>query len=148
MDFKEIPLFPKSGYQVDIFWFDLLRWVDQQVKDEALDLSPEFQRGHVWTEEQRILYVEYILRGGEGGRDLCFNRYGWSGRVGADGPYEILDGLQRLTSAMMFMRGELPAFRLQVAHLRTAHARRCTAVLPRHERRRHAAQRIGDRARA
>lgn len=110
MNFNDIPQFPKSGYQVDVEWHDLLRWIGRHVREEGLILEPDFQRGHVWTEEQRIAYVEYILRGGEGGKELCFNRYGWSGRAGADGPYEILDGLQRLTSAMMFMRGELRAF--------------------------------------
>lgn len=109
MDFNDIPLFPRSGYQVDVAWRDLLAFVERHVREEGLDLAPDFQRGHVWIEEQRIRYVEYILRGGEGGKDLCFNRPGWNGR-GADGPYQILDGLQRLTSVMMFMRGELPAF--------------------------------------
>lgn len=108
MDFKDIPMFPRHGYQVDVAWRDLLGFVDQHVREESLDLAPDFQRGHVWVEEQRIRYVEYVLRGGEGGKDLCFNRPGWSS--GEEGPYQILDGLQRLTSAMMFMRGELPAF--------------------------------------
>lgn len=107
--FQDIPMFPKSGYQVDVEWTGLLRWVGRQVADEGLDLDPDFQRGHKWTAEQRTLYVEYILQGGEGGKDLCFNRSGWSGR-GAEGPYEILDGKQRLTSAMMFMSDEIPAF--------------------------------------
>jgi hypothetical protein len=59
--------------------------------------------------EQRTAYVEYILRGGEGGKLLSFNRSGWlSG--GPDGPYQIIDGLQRLTTAQMFMRDAVPAF--------------------------------------
>jgi hypothetical protein len=108
---NDIPQFPKSNWCVDVAWRDLLGWVDQQVRVEGLVIEPDFQRGHVWTTEQRIRYVEYVLRGGEGGKELCFNRPNWNGRgTSADGPYEILDGLQRLTSAMMFMRDELPAF--------------------------------------
>lgn len=109
MRFDDIPQFPKSGYQVDVSWRDLLMTVERHVARDGLNLEPDFQRGHVWTEEQRIAYVEYILRGGEGGKDLCFNCPGWQGG-GKFGPYEILDGKQRLTSAMMFMRNELPAF--------------------------------------
>lgn len=109
MNLNDIPQFPKSGYQVDVAWSDLLRTVDRYIAEYGLNLDPDFQRGHVWTEEQRIRYVEYVLRGGEGGRDLCFNCPGWQG-MGKQGPYEILDGKQRLTSAMMFMRNELPAF--------------------------------------
>ncbi len=121
MDFNDIPQFPKSGWEVDVPFKDLLRWVDDHTRNEGLDLYPDFQRGHVWKEEQRIRYIEYILRGGEGGKMLSFNRSGWLGR-GPDGPYEVLDGLQRLTSALMFMRGELRAFGRYV-HEYTGHMR-------------------------
>lgn len=111
MDFNDIPLFPRSGYVVDISFTYMEEWVDSQIR-EGLDLNPDFQRGHVWTTEQRSRFVEYILRGGEGGKLLSFNHPGWSGKNGStrEGPYQILDGLQRLTSVRMFMKNELPAF--------------------------------------
>jgi hypothetical protein len=109
MDINAIYQFPRSSYEVDVEWRRLESWVISHVSDEGLDLMPDFQRGHVWTSEQRSRYVEYILQGGEGGRMLSFNRSGWLGG-GPDGPYQILDGLQRLTAARMFMRGEVSAF--------------------------------------
>jgi len=111
MDFSEIPLFPHSGYEIDVSFSYVEEWVQMQLK-EGLDLSPDFQRGHAWTTEQRSRFVEYILRGGEGGKVLSFNHPGWSGRNGGmrEGPYQILDGLQRLTSVRMFMNNELQAF--------------------------------------
>lgn len=33
--FQDIPMFPKSGYQVDVEWTGLLRWIGRQVADEA-----------------------------------------------------------------------------------------------------------------
>jgi hypothetical protein len=109
MNLNDIPQFPKSNAALSISFRDLLKWVDQQVKEDGLDLLPDFQRGHVWTEEQRIRYIEYRLRGGDGGKAIYLNRSGWVG-PGPDGPYQIIDGLQRLTSAMMFMKNELRAF--------------------------------------
>src|ERR1700749_4121131 len=67
VNINDIPQFPKSGYQVDVPWRDLPETVRRHVERDGLDLEPDFQRGHVWTEEQRIRYVEYVLRGGEGG---------------------------------------------------------------------------------
>lgn len=105
----DIEMFPRQVYEVDVPWTSIERTIRQHVDDEHLDLMPDFQRGHVWTTEQRTDYVEYILRGGEGGKLLSFNRSGWLGR-GPDGPYQIIDGLQRLTTAQMFMRDEVAAF--------------------------------------
>lgn len=111
MKFSDIPRFPHSGFEVDVSFMDLETWLVGQLK-QGLDLTPDFQRGHVWTTDQRSRYVEYLLRGGEGGKILSFNHPGWSGRNGDmyKGPYQMLDGLQRLTSARMFMSNELPAF--------------------------------------
>ena len=111
LDYKDIPKFPHSGYEVDISYGSLENWLEREL-GQGLNLLPDFQRGHVWTEEQRTRFIEYQLRGGEGGKVLCFNHPGWSGRNGKplDGPYEILDGLQRLTSARMFLNNELRVF--------------------------------------
>lgn len=110
LHFDDIPRFPHSGFEVDVPYRDLLDWLEAQVKD-GLDLHPDFQRGHVWTAEQRTRFVEYQLQGGEGGKVLSFNHPGWSGRNNdGKGPYQILDGLQRLTAAVMFIRNEVQAF--------------------------------------
>jgi len=105
--FRDIEKFPHCGYRVDISW----TYLESQIKSDLginLDLNPDFQRGHVWTERQQIEYCEYILRGGTSGRELYFNCPGW----GRDwrGPYEIVDGKQRLCAVRRFMGGDIPVF--------------------------------------
>jgi hypothetical protein len=115
--YDEIPRFPAARWEVDVFWRDLPQWLDRHVAGEfgpRLDLNPDFQRGHVWSDEQRTAYVEYVLRGGEVGKTLIFNHSTWDKPgVDGEGAYEILDGLQRLTAALKFLRGEIPAFGLR-----------------------------------
>jgi hypothetical protein len=109
--FRDIPQFPHSSYRVDVSWNFLESHIKSQSEEGlggALDLEPDFQRAHVWTEEQRIKYVEYILLGGTSGKELYFNCPGW-GRT-YKGPYVIVDGKQRLESVRIFMRNEIPAF--------------------------------------
>lgn len=38
-----------------------------------MQLNPDFQRGHVWIENQQIKYIEYILRGGKTARVIYLN---------------------------------------------------------------------------
>lgn len=112
------PLAPKLGdirsftrdasWGVDIPWRDILRYVEQQEKD-GLDLNPDFQRGHVWTAEQQIAFVEFKLRGGRTGGELFFNSPGWPGPC-VPGQYVIVDGKQRLHAVCCFMAGDIPAF--------------------------------------
>lgn len=109
LNLKDIPLFPHSGYEVDVGYGYLEDWLEDQFK-HGLDLEPDFQRGHVWTDEQRIRFVEYQLRGGEGGKVLSFNHPHWSSGMPAPGEFVILDGLQRITAVRMFLRGKLPVF--------------------------------------
>ena len=74
----------------------------------GLDLDPDFQRAHVWTEDKQIAYVEFCLRGGAGSRDILFNHPGWHDRY--DGEMVLVDGKQRLEAVRKFMRNELPVF--------------------------------------
>lgn len=75
-------------------------------------MTPDFQRGHVWTEKQQWAYVEFLLRGGNSGRDLYFNCPSWHNQVpeGAYNEYVCVDGLQRITANRRFINGEIKAF--------------------------------------
>jgi len=114
MNFRDIPQYPRSNYAVHVG----LHYLEEHVAHYAgygFTMDPEYQRGHVWTAAQRERYVEHILQGGETGRDILINCYNWQGRRrGVDpnkcGPAEVLDGKQRLTSLLMFLRGEVRAF--------------------------------------
>ena len=45
-----------------------MEWLDRLINEEGLQLNPDFQRGHVWTEDQQVKFLEFILRGGKTGR--------------------------------------------------------------------------------
>lgn len=120
MKFGDIPMLTQSGqYQVNTPLDHLDRTITRfQDRDgescSALNLLPDFQRGHVWTEAQQIAYVEFFLRGGMTGRTIYLNYPNW-GHFSPipEGQYRefvIVDGLQRLTALLRFVRGEIPAF--------------------------------------
>lgn len=112
-DFQQIPKLTRSGnYQVNTQWKYLESWIQNMEQDLGLQLEPIFQRGHVWTREQQIAYVEFILRGGNTSKIIYFNYPSWHVNV-KDGDYNdfvCVDGLQRLTAVRAFMRNEIPAF--------------------------------------
>jgi hypothetical protein len=110
MKFDDIPQFTKSaGYAVDVGWRYLEEWIRHHVDDYELDLDPDFQRAHVWTTAQQIRYVEFVLRGGHSSNDILTNCVGWQ-RISKPGPYVLVDGKQRLTAALKFLRNEIPVF--------------------------------------
>lgn len=88
--------------------------VDVEGAGGTFDLIPDFQRGHVWTPEQRSYFVEGLIRKTAQAKVL-FNCPGWtkaSADVGdiPDHTFECIDGLQRLTTLQMYMRGEVEVF--------------------------------------
>ena len=115
MRFRDIPQFISDGsYQVNMSWEYLIEWLDQRVKEEGLQLNPDFQRGHVWTEEQQIKFLEFILQGGKTGRTLYFNDPYWHSVRPKTGyaDFVCVDGLQRITAIQRFMNDEIRVFGL------------------------------------
>jgi len=110
--YDAVPQFPQAHWGVDISWSYLEEYIHIQsnahTTQASLDLEPDFQRAHVWTYEQQVAYVEYVLKGGEVSRTLTFNCPGWNSDW--RGPYVIIDGKQRLEAVRRFLRGELLAF--------------------------------------
>lgn len=60
--FIDIPqlLTNKTNYKIDVGFKYFSKTIQQFIDEDGLILIPEFQRGHVWTEEQQEKYVEYI----------------------------------------------------------------------------------------
>lgn len=80
----------------------------------SFDLEPDFQRGHVWTDEQGSRFVESWIRGLDVGR-IVFNCPAWSKPTSGDGDlpdytFQCVDGLQRLTAFRKFVRGDIAVF--------------------------------------
>lgn len=80
----------------------------------GLDLHPDFQRGHVWTQEQKVAFMESLLKGVA---NVCikFNCPSWDtmGPTQGDLPAHTLvcvDGLQRLTAIREFVAGKFKVF--------------------------------------
>lgn len=88
-------------------------------KDWGMNLDPDYQRGHVWSDHKRSMFIESLLRGTLPDSLLMiqFNAPHWDNQAPhSDLPSElqIVDGLQRLTTVRRFMAGELTAFGLHV----------------------------------
>lgn len=111
--FADIPSFTRDGsWQCDFDFAYLLQFIDEHIKSYGLQLNPDFQRGHVWTEEQQIAWLEFFLRGGRTGRILYFNCPWWQDEKEDKGynDFVCVDGLQRITAIRRFMNGEIPVF--------------------------------------
>lgn len=113
--FADIPQFTTDGYyQVNYPIISLVRYIEEEVEISGLQLNPEFQRGHVWTEEQQIAWLEYHFRGGKSGNTIYLNNPFWRSvrnpRKGEYADYVCVDGLQRLTAASRFIHNEIPIF--------------------------------------
>lgn len=105
--FQSIPQFTRpANYQVDVFWKYVEDWITKY--DLEIDIDPDFQRGHVWIEEQQVRYVEFILRGGASSRDIYWNCSSWMDKF--DTPVELVDGKQRIEAVRRFLRSEIKAF--------------------------------------
>lgn len=111
--FRDIPSFTDCGhYAVDYPLHYLVKYIKEEVETQGLQLCPEFQRGHVWTNEQQTAYMEFLLRGGKTGRDIYFNYPSWHHSVpaGAYNDYVCVDGLQRITAITRFIQNDIKVF--------------------------------------
>lgn len=113
--FSDIPPFiPGGEYISDISLGRLEGWLEEEEHNQKVDIDPDFQRGRCWTDEQSILYVEFLLRGGQSSYTLQWNHpsYHRSKEKYSDLPETLVlvDGKQRLTACLRFMRGEIPVF--------------------------------------
>lgn len=112
--FKEIPQFTSEGsYQVNYTLVSLVKYIEEE-KEEGLQLNPEFQRGHVWTEGQQIAWLEYHLRGGKSGNTIFLNNPFWRSLKNPNKneykDYVCVDGLQRITAAQKFVHNDIKVF--------------------------------------
>jgi len=108
MRFRDIPQFTNEGsYRVNTSWDYIESWIERH-EEQGLNLDPDFQRAHVWTKKQQKAYVEFCLHGGKGSNELRFNCVGWM----ADfrGPFELVDGKQRLQAVRRFLADDLKVF--------------------------------------
>lgn len=117
-NFQEIPqLIGFGNYSVTITFDSILRTLETYKSECLLDLDPEFQRGYVWTEQQKERYVEFLLKGGNSARDILFNYAFWNVKRQMKPSKDpllnrmvIVDGKQRLSAIAGFMEDKVKAF--------------------------------------
>ncbi|MDD5650853.1 MAG: DUF262 domain-containing protein [Candidatus Nanoarchaeia archaeon] len=107
INFNDLPKFDikNPNYKVNIRWID---FKEHYIEDNKLNINPDYQREHVWTTKQRIKYIEYILKGGQSGKDIYANHPNWMGSFKGD--FSLVDGKQRVTTVLMFLDNEFPIF--------------------------------------
>ncbi len=106
---KELPqLMGEGNYAIDVMLGDLPRVINEYRTEYGMEMNPDFQRGHVWTREQEVKYVEFVLRGGHTALDFYFNHPHWMGSF--EGTMVCVDGLQRITAILRFLNDEFPVF--------------------------------------
>lgn len=72
-----------------------LREVVDQIKEKEIDLAPDFQRDFVWKKRQRTRLIESVLLG------IPLPAFYFNQE--ADGTYQVVDGVQRLSTVSSFM---------------------------------------------
>jgi hypothetical protein len=108
--FREFESFTgRANYVIDVPWGYLKETLRGYSEDkDAVQLNPDFQRGHVWSESQQVAFVEFKIKGGMSGSYIYFNHPGWMRSYKGD--FVLVDGLQRLTAVLRFLDNEIPAF--------------------------------------
>jgi uncharacterized protein with ParB-like and HNH nuclease domain len=111
--FEDIPQFTRDGaWQCDFTLDYLVKHINEEIEEHGLQLNPDFQRGHVWTEEQQVAWLEFFLKGGKSGKIIYLNKPSWHFTVpdGAYDDYVCVDGLQRITAIQRFVNNEIKVF--------------------------------------
>lgn len=107
--YRDIPQLTRPAYyRVTMPWWAIEKALEDYNSFGTLQLDPPFQRAHVWTDQQRIAYVEFILRGGDSSKEIHFNQADWM--TGFKAPMYLVDGKQRLEAVRRFMCNDLAIF--------------------------------------
>lgn len=105
-----------AKWQADYMWNRLEESLSKTGQDfGGFELTPDFQRGHIWSRRQSEHFIENCLRGVLSPNALLiqFNCPNWNDDLtNTDLPpgLQCIDGLQRYTAVTSFVKGEIKAF--------------------------------------
>ena len=124
--YADIPRFTQFGsWECDFQFDEAVAWVERH----EVNMTPDFQRGIVWTRQQQEAWLEFFLRGGKTSRVIYLNCPTWQGhrpRFNYD-EFVCVDGLQRYTAIKRFVDGDVRAFG-SFSHEYTDRMRGCQSV--------------------
>jgi hypothetical protein len=106
-----IPKFPRTNHTPTWTWNDIKYSFFN--KDILINTSPDYQRGFVWSQEQKERFIEYKLQGGLGGNILYWNYPNQDNDIGNSdwhNTIELVDGKQRLNAVLDFLDNKVMAF--------------------------------------
>lgn len=83
-----------------------LKDVVDMIEAYPINLDPDYQRGHVWTDDQQARFMGHLLEGGTC-PEIIVNE--GEEKAGEFPMAEVVDGKQRLTAAVRWRKGEIPA---------------------------------------
>lgn len=107
--FREIPQFVHDGhYEVNYGVVEFVKYMEENIVELGLNIDPDFQRGHVWTEQQQIDWLEFFLQGGRTGRTFYLNHPEWM--KSWKGEFVLVDGKQRYNAIRRFVNNEIKVF--------------------------------------
>lgn len=119
--YREFRPLRRSIYAVQNKILHIERTLENLARDAGsqggeLELNPDFQRGHVWTQAKQSAFMEAVIRG-TAPMTIRFNCPAWNGSlekgmVEGLNPHSVLcvDGLQRLTAMRDFVAGKFKVF--------------------------------------
>lgn len=114
MKFSDIKQFVSEGnWYIDVAIDDIKMVLESWERSYGLNLNPDFQRGHVWTEDQQIKFIEFILSGGRTAKVIYFNSPAFLGiteGVTLEKEVTCVDGVQRLTALLRFVNDEIKVY--------------------------------------
>ncbi len=111
--FRDIPEFVRDGsWEANYPPDSLLEFIDECTEgrggEQKLDVDPDFQRGHVWTTDQQVAWLEFFFRGGKTGRTIYLNNPGWQSSYTGD--FVLVDGKQRIEALRAFFGNKIKIF--------------------------------------
>lgn len=102
------------GDGFDVGWPYLEKHLQDDIEETGLDIDPPFQRAHVWSDAQRVAFIEAVICGVSVSNRITIAHVGRRAYDMANGVEALhavlLDGKQRLETIRRFIRGELRVF--------------------------------------
>lgn len=81
-----------------------IEYIEEDIERQNIRLDVDYQRGHVWTREQQERFVGYLLQGGPS-PPIYINCINYE----EEGYKEVVDGKQRISAVLEWLRGNISA---------------------------------------